>query len=324
MIGKAIRLTLGVAVGILQALPAYACAACGCGLPGSSSDVSSVGGNASMFGGEGRWLMQAGMSFRDITGSFNERGDWVAKPQGSSLTTVMGNLGLTYYPQDGYSIGVQAPFAVNRLVGAQWGQQGAINPALDDQDNILGPRSAGGWGDLTVQGSAILHRGSEWTPAVATYAGVSLPTGTSAGDAAAFTGSGVVSGQVGLSLLKGFGPLELTTSATYQRPITTPQGEAASAFYIGQALIGQVQADVEVFAGWKVGLGANGFLGMTGVVDSAPTAAKLSKLKLVPSIEWRVAPEEGVRAAYGGDPTAGPWSNAMTDQTLFLVYYRYL
>ncbi len=148
--------------------------------------------------------------------------------------------------------------------------------------------------------------------------------GVAEGDAAGFTGSGVVNGQLGLSLLKGYGPLELSLGAGYQRPLTQPAGVEASAFYIGQAFLGQAQADVEIFAGWKVGLGLNGFLGMTGVVDAAPTAATLSKLKVVPSVEWRVAPDEGVRAAYGADPALLPGSNAMTDNSLFLVYFKYL
>ncbi|MBM3266784.1 MAG: transporter [Candidatus Sericytochromatia bacterium] len=316
-------LALAAAAAALFAPPALACSSCGCGLPGSSSDVSSVGGAALLFGGESRWLVQSGISFRDITGSFNERGSWAAKPQGSTLTTVQGNLGLTYYPADGYTVGLQAPFAINRLVGAQWGSQGAVSP-VDELDGVTGPRQAGGWGDLNFQASALLYRGSEDLPAVAAWAGLALPTGSAEGDAAAFTGSGVANGLIGLSFLKGYGPLELSASAAYQRPLTRPAGAVASAFYIGQALLGQAQADVEVFAGWKAGVGINGFVGATGVVDSAPTAATLSKLKVVPSLEWRPTPDEGVRAAFGADPTVFPGTNAMTDSTLYLVYFKYL
>ena len=70
-------------------------------------------------------------------------------------------------------------------------------------------------------------------------------------------------------------------------------------------------------------MGASGYAGTLASADPAQADSQLGKLKLMPSVEWRFAPTQGVRAAYGADPGTGPQLNAMSDQTLFLVYYRY-
>lgn len=303
--------------------PALACGTCGCGLPGSSSEVSSISGSATLFAAQGKFLVQSGLSFRDITGSFNERSTWFEKPAGSSLTTLQGNLGLTYYPVEGLTLGLQVPMALNRLAGAQWGTQGSINP-VDEEDGVFGPQSGGGVGDITLQGSYVALRGEDFWPSLALWGGLVLPSGNAAGNPASFTGSGVLSGQVGLSLLRSFGSLEVSASAGYQRPLTQPPQDVSSAFYVGQSLLGQLQANLEVAPGWRLGLGASTFYGEIGATDVAPTASRLGKLKLIPSVEWQFAPEQGVRLAYGADPGIGPWMNSMTDRTLFAVYYRYL
>lgn len=308
---------------VLPAQQALACGTCGCGLPGSSSEVSSVSGSATLFAAQGKFLVQSGLSFRDITGSFNERSTWSEKPTGSSLATLQGNLGLTYYPSEGLTMGMQIPMAANQLVGAQWGAQGAINP-VDAEDGVTGPQAGGGIGDISLQGSYVALRGDELWPSLALWGGLVLPTGNAAGNPAGFTGSGVLSGQLGLSLLRTFGPLELSASAGYQRPLTQPSQAVSSAFYVGQSLLSQLQANLEVVPGWRLGLGASAFYGEIGASDVSPTASRLGKLKLIPSVEWQLTPEQGVRLAYGADPGIGPWMNSMTDRTFFAVYYRFL
>lgn len=300
---------------------AGACTTCACGLPGNSSEVSTVAGSATLFNSQGKFLIQTGLNVRDITGSFNDRSGWTAKPQNSSILTVQGNLGITYYPSEGWTMGLQVPMALNRLDGAQWGGQGSVVPVNAD-DGIIGPQTGGGVGDITLQGSYVCFT-DEVLPSVALWAGAILPTGSTAGNAAAYTGSGIFSGQGGLSLLKTFGSLELSANLGYQHPLSQPMQAVSSAFFVGDALVGHLQTNWEVIPSVRLGLGATTFRGWISSPNVAPSAASMSKLKLIPSLEWQFLPEHGLRLAYGGDPGIGPWSNSMTDNTVYAVYYRF-
>lgn len=303
--------------------PAAACTTCSCGLPGSGTEVSSISGSATLFATGGRFLVQSGVSLRDVTGSFNERGAWTEKPQGSSLLTLQGNMGLTWYPTDGWTLGLQLPVAFNRLNGAQWGGQGSISP-VGEEDGLAGVQQGGGLGDVALQASAVAYPGDDLVPSLALWSGLSLPSGHASGAAAGFTGSGVASGQLGLSVFKLYETLELTASLGYQQPLTRPLQALSSAFYVGSAAIAQLQANWEVLPSLRLGLGATAFRGWVSDPEVASTASELAKLKLIPSVEWRFLPEQGLRFAYGADPGLGPWQNAMTDQSVTLVYFQYL
>jgi hypothetical protein len=305
---------------VLAAVPAWANDCC-VTMSSSSSELTTLAGASHAFAAPGRFLVQTGFNWRDVTGSFNERGAWTPKPRGSSLSTLQGLFGLTYFPSDAWSVGIQLPMAANRLHHAQWGALGALGP-LDDAYGT-GPLSGGGLGDLALQGSAVVYRGDGPWPSLALWAGLVLPSGRSSGSPADFTGSGLVSGQLGLTLLKALGPWELTAGLGYQRPMSRPAAGSSTAFTIGQVATGQAQVSVELFSGWRVGMGASGYAGTLASADPAQADSQLGKLKLMPSVEWRFAPTQGVRAAYGADPGTGPQLNAMSDQTLFLVYYRY-
>lgn len=300
---------------------ALACGTCGCGLPGSNSEVASIANGATLFATQGKFLIQTGVSFRDVTGNFNDRGTWSEKPTGSSLTTLQGNLGITYYPTESWTLGLQLPMASSRLYGAQWGPYGSVASAFfDDEDNPIGERTGGGLGDIALQGSCVTFPGDELLPSLALWAGAILPTGNAAGDPAGFTGGGVASGQVGLSLLKAYGPLELSASVGYQRPVTTPS-VVSSAFYVGNSGLGQLQANLDLPAGFRLGLGASAYRGFISGENVAPSAESLGKLKVTPSVEWRFLPSQGIRFAYGADPSVGPWLNAMTDRTFYASYF---
>lgn len=306
---------------LLAAAPARA-ADCCVAMSSSSSEFTTLSGSALQFMTPGQFLVQTGLNLRDVTGSFNERSAWTPKPQGSALTSLQGSLGLTYFPQDGYSLGLHVPMAANRLNHAQWGALGSVMPL--DADSGSGARLGGGLGDVLLQGSSIVYWGDEFWPSVAFWGGLTLPSGASSGEPENFTGSGVWSAQAGLSLLKTLGPWELTGSLGYQRPLSRPPVEASAAFYIGQVATAQAQAAVEVLPGWRLGLGASGYYGAIASSDPETPDSMLGKLKLIPSLEWRFLPKQGVRLAYGSDPAVGPQMNAMTDRTIFLVYYRYL
>lgn len=305
---------------VLAAAPAWASDCC-VAMSSSTSEFTTLSGTALQFATPGKFLLQTGLNLRDVTGSYNERSAWTPKPHGSSLTSLQGSLGLTYFPTDGWSLGLHVPMAANRLNHAQWGALGSVIPL--DPSNGSGSLSGGGIGDMLLQASSVAYWGDDLWPSVAVWGGVLIPSGNTAGSPENFTGSGVWSAQLGLSLLKAIGPLEVTGSLGYQRPMTRPAAGTSTAFFIGQVATGQVQAAVEVLPGWRLGLGASSYYGSISSSDPATGDSLLGKIKLMPSLEWRFVPEQGVRLAYGADPAVGPQLNAMTDQTVFMVYYRY-
>ena len=302
---------------------AHACN-CGCALPGSGAEISSVSGASSLFASEGSFLYQTTLSARDVTGSFNERGVWTPKPQGSSLNTFQANFGLTYYPGNDWTLGLLVPITANMLDGAQWAAQGAVVP-IDTMDGAPSSQSGGGFGDVSLQASYVAYRSTGHLPSLALWGGMILPSGNAAGDVAAtYTGSGVVSAQLGASILKDVGSLELSAGVGYQRPLSEPAANVSTAFYVGQSVLGQLQANWEFLPAWRLGLGASAFYGEVAARDASPTASKLGKLKLTPSVDWQFLEGQGARLAYGADPASGPWVNAMTDRNLILTYYRFL
>lgn len=314
-----------VATGSLLALaaPALACN-CSCALPGSAAEMTSVSGASTLFASEGSFLYQTTLSARDVTGSFNENGAWTPKPQGSSLNTFQANLGVTYYPGNDWTFGLQVPLAANMLNGAQWAAQGAVVP-IDTMEGQPEFQTGGGIGDVSLQTSYVAYRGEDIWPSLALWGGLVLPAGNAAGESAAtFTGSGVFSAQVGLSALKAIGPVELSAGIGYQRPFSEPAADVSTAFYVGQSVLGQFQANWEILPTWRLGLGASSYFGEMAARDTSPTASKLGKLKLTPSVEWRFLEGQGIRLAYGADPSPGPWVNSMTDQNLIFSYFRFM
>lgn len=305
---------------VLASAPAIASDCC-VAMSSSSSEFTSLSGSALQFDTPGKFLVQSGLNLRDVTGSFNERSAWTPKPKGSNLTSLQGSLGITYFPTDGWSLGLHVPMAANRLNHAQWGAQGSVIP-LDTTDGS-GSLSGGGLGDMLLQASSVAYWGDDFWPSIAVWGGLTLPSGNAAGSPETFTGSGIWSGQLGLSFLKALGPWEITASVGYQRPLSRPADAATNPFTIGQVATAQVQTAVEVLPGWRLGLGASGYYGTLASADPAMADSLLGKLKLLPSVEWRFASKQGVRLAYGADPATGPQLNAMTDQTTYLVYYRY-
>lgn len=298
---------------------------CGCSLPGSGAELTSVAGASSLFAADaGNFLVQTTLSARDVTGSFNESGAWSAKPLGSSLHTFQANFGLTYYPGERWTLGLLVPLAANSLNGAQWAAQGAIVP-IDTMDGQSDRQFGGGFGDVSLNTSYVAYRSDGFWPSLALWGGLLLPTGNAAGSVAAtYTGSGIFSGQIGLSGLKQLGPVELSAGLGYQRPLSEPTTDVSTAFYVGQSVLGQLQANWEVIPSWRLGLGASAFYGEVAAREASPTASNLGKLKLTPSVDWQFMEGQGVRFAYGADPAAGPWINAMTDRNYILTYYRFL
>jgi hypothetical protein len=302
--------------------PAAACLTCGCGGSGTSADLGAIGGAASMFSMGHHWLVQEGTNVRDITGSFNERGEWNPAPVGGSIYSVQSSLGLTYFPSLSTSIALQIPLVANRLNNAAWGPLGSVAPT------DAGMTSGAAIGDLSVQGTYKFYEADQW--ALAAWGGASAPTGqqlTEAGDTlhpadmAGITGAGVWSGQAGLLGITQLGDFELTGTLGYQLPFSRPS-LAASTFYVGNAVLYQVQGNYRLSDDWRVGLGLNGYRG-NGQFGASDTVTPMAAIKLVPSVQYSWGGDKGIRVAAGYDPLVGGM-NAMTDLSGYAVFYQYL
>jgi hypothetical protein len=174
-------------------------------------------------------------------------------------------------------------------------------------------------GDVSVQGSYKFLEGAEW--ALAAWAGGSLPTGNATGDPQSLSGAGVVNGQAGMIALTQLGDWEFSANLGYQRPFGRPP-LSSSSFYIGEAWLGQVQGNYRLNDTWRLGLGANGYVGQ-GRFGSSDLPVSMAKLKLVPSVQYALNPTEGVRVALGYDPAA-LGRNSMTDMTLYAIFYQFM
>lgn len=313
MVRRIGTVTVAMALCLALPVPAQACLSCGCGGSGSSADMGALSGSAGMFGQGRHWLLQQGLSLRTVTGSFNELGTWAPTPVGGSLQTLQGSIAVNYFPVDNIGIGITLPAAVNALNKASWGPFGSVSPT-----DL--PQSVGGMiGDVTVQSTFKFWE--EGALAVATFGGLTLPTGQATGDPSSLTGSGLWSGQLGLTGIGQWDDWEAIVSLGGQVPLGTLPNLTPT-FALGPSLVYQVQGSYRLTNAWRLGLTANGYLGQTLMPGDQP-ASVASKLKLMPHTTFQWHPTQGVRAAVGIDPfTLG--RNSMTDVTAFLVFFQYL
>ena len=293
--------------------PASACLSCGCGGSGASSDLGAVGGASSLFSMGHHWLVQEGVSMRNISGSFNELGTWNPIPVGGSMVSMSSTIGFTYYPSMQTSFGLQLPVVANALNGASWGPLGSINPT--DLPRTVGTAL----GDVAFQGAYTFFEADQW--ALAAWGGGSVPTGNASGDPQALSGAGVFNGQVGMIGLTQVGPLEFAANFGYQRPFGTPP-ITTSSFYVGEAWMANLQGNVRLNDSFRVGLGWNGYIGQ-GRFGTNDIPVPMAKIKVVPTVQYSFNTTEGVRVALGYDPsTLG--RNAMTDVTAYAIFYQYM
>jgi hypothetical protein len=311
-------LTIGL-LACLPATPALGCTTCGCGLPGSGADIGSIAGAGAMFGGMESWLLQTGVSIRDITGSFNEAGAWVDKPVGSTLRSLQVQTALTWYPRQGLAFSMTLPGALNRLEGARWAALGKVAPleVSDEETGEAIPRDSqgGGLADIALQSSWTVRDGEGLWPAVAIWGGLTLPTGRAAGAAADMTGLAMLWSDVNWSQ---------SLNLAWQQPLAPLAAGPIPVFYLGRALLGTWQGEVEVIPDGWLGLGITAFRAESDVPGLADSAKLQAKVKCTPSLEWRLAEGEGIRLAVGLDPDLGLSRNAMTDRTIGTIYYRRL
>jgi hypothetical protein len=302
--------------GSAVALPAMACLSCGCGGSGSSADMGSITGTAGIFAQGRKMLLQQGVSFRQVTGSFNELGTWSPTPVGGSLQTLQGSLGVHLFPTPELGVGIQLPIAANALNKAAWGPYGSIMPT------DVGPSVGGFLGDLSVQASyklAEFDPGENASIALASWGGLTMPTGLASGDPAGLTGNGLWAGQLGLTALGQWQDWEAIVNVGGQLPFGATN--QAAPYAVGPGLVYQLQGNYRIADAWRLGLTLNGFLGQSIANGGPPPWA--AKLKIMPSVTWQYWRNQGVRAALGIDPMVAG-RNSMTDATLFLVFFQYL
>ncbi len=307
---------------------AHACLSCGCGNSGSAADLGSMGSGSSLFSGGRQWLIQIGGSFRQITGSFNENGQWNPTPSQSALQTAAASLGVTYFPTSSLSLGLSLPVQFNRLDQASWGSFGSIAPTDTSA-------SGGGLGDLQLQGSYTFWEANQI--GLAAWTSLSLPTGRVDTDKPAnLTGSGVANLSAGVMGVyrspAHFRQAELSwqdwltsrdweilLNLGYSQALANPPVQA-SPFFMGQSLLYQVQGNLVLAPQWVLGLGLNGQLGRWTAGPDRWQAA--SRIKLVPSLQYEIDMNQGIRLSLGADlPVVG--ANQLTDLAGSLVYYQF-
>ncbi|MEB3195986.1 MAG: hypothetical protein VKP62_02175 [Candidatus Sericytochromatia bacterium] len=294
------------------ASPAIACLSCSCGGSGTASDLGAAGGAASFFGMGTRWLWQQGVSLRQVTGSFNDRGSALPVPLEGSLVTLQGTTALSYFPWPGVSLGLQAPVLGHLLDRAAWGMFGSLE-ATDTARRV-----GGGLGDLSLQGSSQL---AEWEHAgLAAWGSLSAPSGQAAGEATGLTGQGFWTGGAGLVGLAQWEDWEGVANAGYQLPLGGIP--LANPFSLGPTWLYQLHVNRRLGEHLRLGLGLNGFAGAW--VATAGPAQPTAKLKLVGSALWAFSPLTGVRLAVGLDPEHVGARNAMRDLTFYLIGYQYV
>lgn len=315
---------------------ARACLSCGCGGSGSSADLGAIGGASSLFTSGQHWLIQTGATYRQVTGAFNERGTWNPTPTDSLMQSYQGVLGVNYFPDQQWTVGLQVPFQANGLAGASWGSFGSIAP------NDLPLQYGGGIGDLQLQGA--YKFGETLTTGWAAWSSLSLPIGRiDTARPANTTGSGVAALAGGLlgvykpsasfqsSVPRDFWDWWNTRNAEYlfnlgySQALNTPPSQA-SPFFQGQSLMAQLQANLSLFPQWTLGLGLNGQIGLwsagSGSDESPSSLQWSSRWRVVPSVQYELSMTQGVRLATGVDlPLLG--SNSLTDVSAHLVYYQF-
>lgn len=305
-------IALAMAIYSSSASPAAACLSCGCGGSGTSADLGALGAAAALFSLGSPWLVQQSLSFRSITGSFNERGGWSPMPLDGTLHTAQATLGVSYIPTPGTSFGLQLPLVANALDKAAWGSLGSISPT------DLGRQTGAALGDVAIQASQRLWEQDQW--AVAGWAGATAPTGNVV-DPAMLSGGGVWAGSGGLLAIAQPGDWELVANVGYQRPFGRPPLTTAT-YYLGEAWLYQASASYKVATSWRLGAGASGYQGV-GRFGTSDLPVPLAKLKVFPTVQYEWSPTDGVRLALGVDPT-GTGTNSMTDVTAYAVFYRFL
>jgi hypothetical protein len=275
--------------------------------------MGAVGGAASIFSMGSKWLIQRGLSVRNITGSFNERGSWNPTPVGGTLNTVQGTLGVMYFPTMNTSFGVQLPVLLNTLDKATWGPAGSVMPTDE------GATQGIAMGDVAMSGTYKLYEADVF--ALAAWGGANAPTGRYSGDSASLAGSGAWSGSGGLVGVSQLGDWELIGQMGYQRALSTPSSEAAL-YYMDNAVSGQVRVSKLLTDQWRAGVALNALKGDWRTSDTA-IAFPTAKLRVTPTLQYAWKTNEGVSLSLGYDP-ASLGTNSMTDLSGYAVFYQFM
>jgi hypothetical protein len=175
------------------------------------------------------------------------------------------------------------------------------------------------FGDLALQATHKFYEGDNW--ALAGWGGASLPTGNVTGDPASYSGAGVWSGEAGLVGIWQQDDWEASANLGYEQPFGTPPLSTAS-FYVGQALLYQLQANYSLSYGWRVGVGVGGYRGI-GRFGTDQLNVPMGKFAVMPSVQYAWNTSQGMRVSAGVDPTT-LGTDALTGMSASVVFYQYL
>ncbi len=296
--------------------PVYACLSCGCSSSGSSSDLGSLGAASSIFSKGKMFLFQLGSGLRSINGTFNEIGNWNPSPTDSGLYSLQNTLGLMYFPTTEISLGIQLPLVSNFLSKATWGSFGSIAPT-DLPNTSIGT----GLGDINLQATYKFYDDDSSNFASAIWGKGSIPTGSNNGKPENMTGSGVTSIAAGIFGIKKLGKFEILANIGYQQPLGKSPNNTKS-FSVGNAFLYQLQGSYQINPDFKAGLGLSGIIGKW-LFTNSDTSMTTSKIGFLVNAQYDLTPYNGIGLSIGYDPKF-LGTNAMTDNSLNIVFYQFL
>lgn len=277
------------------------------------SEVGALGGGSNLYQRSNRFLLQQDVSYRSVTGTFNDQGTLRSIPTGTSIQAMQATFGLAYFATPEFLIGVQAPVLGNLYQGASPSSFGTVGLLEADSQGAF-------FGDLSLQAAYRFLPGNGPWPALGLWAGTLAPTGRSVGVDAEITGAGVWNAQMGATATGESGPWSYEGSLGYQRPLGTPSGQATN-YFIGDAVVFQATGGYQLTESWKLGLGLNGYRGQAQPTGGGAIA--MSNYKLVPSVTYAFSPEVSLRLGIGFTPG---WvaRNALSDLSAYCTFSQFL
>ncbi|MFN8672679.1 MAG: hypothetical protein U0457_11455 [Candidatus Sericytochromatia bacterium] len=288
---------------------AFSCLSCGCTGSSSISDMDSISNNVGTFSRGNDFLFQFGTSFRDINGSFNERGTWFEKPSNSRIQSLSNNLKLTYFPNYTWTFSVQTSIVSNFLEKASWGDFGSISPT--DENLLLGTAL----GDFSIQTTYKLGELGNFS--FNPWLNLTFPTGNAEGKSEYISGNGTYSTSLGFLVLSKFDKFEFINNISYQIPIykknTNLTYSLNNSFFIQSAM------NYDIFYNLKASFGIYFTSGFWGNDNKNP----VFNLKVSPSIQYNLDNEKGFKLSFIYAPSFFG-KNSLTDTSINLGYFNFI
>lgn len=305
-----IKLILSLSIILILSQKSFACLGCSCGSSSSSSDLGTIGAISGIFSKNKSFLLQFGISYRDITGSFNEISKWNTKPEDSNISSLSNNISLMYFPDKNISIGIQVPIIINFFSNASYGSYGSIIPT---DSNF---KSSSSLGDINFQFTYKVYE--ENNLGFIPWIRLEIPTGQSVGDIENISGSGLFKPSLGIIGIKSFGKFEIIFNIGYQYPLGSPVNSNIS-FYPGEAIMSQINTNYEIIRNIKIGLGLSTFYGKLLYNNNS---LSVFKSKILSTLQYEFSMYNGIGLSIGYEPYYYG-KNITTENNINLVFYQF-